>query len=110
MNRTYKDSTELNPEPRGQYELYKGLGYSIPEALSDLLDNSIDANATKAEIRFTRTDTTLESIEIIDNGEGIPSDYIETAMQITYASNKDNSSLGKLEVIQYISFTKSKAS
>ena len=95
MNRTYKDSTELNPEPRGQYELYKGLGYSIPEALSDLLDNSIDANATKAEIRFTRTDTTLESIEIIDNGEGIPSNYIETAMQITYASNKDNSSLGK---------------
>lgn len=95
MNRTYKDSTELNPEPRGQYELYKGLGYSIPEALSDLLDNSIDAKATKAEIRFTRTDTTLESIEIIDNGEGIPSNYIETAMQITYASNKDNSSLGK---------------
>jgi len=95
VKRTYKDSTVLNPEPRGQYELYKGLGYSIPEAISDLLDNSIDANATKAEIRFIRTDKTLEAIEIIDNGDGIPSDYIETAMQITYASNKDDSSLGK---------------
>jgi hypothetical protein len=95
MKRTYKESTELNPEPRGQYELYKGLGYTIEEALSDLLDNSIDARATKAEIRFVRTDTTLEAIEIIDNGEGIPSDYIETAMQITYASNKDDFSLGK---------------
>lgn len=95
MKRTYKDSTELNPEPRGQYELYKGLGYSIPEALSDLLDNSIDANATKVEIRFVRTDKTLEAIEIIDNGDGIASDYIETAMQIAYASNKKSSSLGK---------------
>ncbi len=95
MKRTYKVSTELNPEPRGQYELYKGLGYSIEEAISDLLDNSIDANATKAEIRFIRTDNTLEAIEIIDNGEGITSDYIETAMQITYASNKNDSSLGK---------------
>ncbi len=95
MKRTYKVSTVLNPEPKGQYELYKGLGYSIPEAISDLLDNSIDANATKAEIRFVRTDKTLDAIEIIDDGDGIPSDYIETAMQITYASNKDDSSLGK---------------
>ena len=95
MKRTYQQSKELNPEPRGQYELYKGLGYSIPEALSDLLDNSIDAKATKVEIRFVRTDKTLEAIEIIDNGDGIASDYIETAMQIAYASNKTSSSLGK---------------
>ena len=95
MKRTYKDSTELNPEPRGQYELYKGLGYTIPEALSDLIDNSIDANATEAMIRFIRTDKTLEAIQVIDNGEGIPANYIETAMQITYASNKTSKSLGK---------------
>ena len=95
MKRTYKVSTELNPEPRGQYELYKGLGYSIEEAISDLLDNSFDAYSSKAELSFIRTDNTLDAIEIIDNGEGITSDYIETAMQITYASNKNDSSLGK---------------
>ena len=99
MKRTYKDSTELNPEPRGQYELYKGLGYTIPEALADLIDNSIDANATEAMIRFIRTDKTLEAIQVIDNGEGIEQSILKNIGTPFMSTKAQGSGLGLAVVL-----------
>ncbi|KAK9450675.1 uncharacterized protein V1518DRAFT_411410 [Limtongia smithiae] len=41
----------------------------LPTAVKELLENSLDANATSIEVRFKHYGT--ESIEVVDNGDGI---------------------------------------
>lgn len=40
------------------------------------MENSLDAHATSIEIRFRNYG--LDSIEVIDNGDGVPPDSYET--------------------------------
>lgn len=43
---------------------------SLQTAIKELVDNALDARATSVEVRFR--DLGLESIEVVDNGSGIP--------------------------------------
>lgn len=55
--------------------------YSLPTAVADLVDNSITANATKIDINFCWNDTPEKAyVEIIDNGKGMSSEELITAM------------------------------
>ena len=62
--------------------------------MSDLIDNSIDANAKNVVIQFGRTTDELKFIQIIDDGDGITPDHIDNAMGWGYESKKTDSSLG----------------
>ena len=46
------DTKENLPDPTGVLRGFKAIGYSIEEALSDLIDNSIDAKAKNVVIEF----------------------------------------------------------
>ena len=65
------DTKENLPDPTGVLRGFKAIGYSIEEALSDLIDNSIDAKAKNIVIEFGRSDEDLLFIRVIDDGEGI---------------------------------------
>ena len=88
------DTKENLPDPIGVLRGFKAIGYSIEEALSDLIDNSIDAKAKNVVIEFGRSDEDLLFIRVIDDGEGIHPDHIDTAMKWGGRSAKDNKSLG----------------
>ena len=40
------------PDPSGTIESLSALGYTLDTAIADLIDNSLDAGASRAEVRF----------------------------------------------------------
>jgi histidine kinase/DNA gyrase B/HSP90-like ATPase len=70
----------LPPDPHALDGL--GRNHSLPTALADLVDNSIDAHATCVLIRIVRQSGKLRSLYVVDNGDGIDPGLIDEAMTI----------------------------
>ena len=62
-------------------DAFKNIGYSLPAAVADLVDNSVDAAASTVLIRFLHTDDDLVSLVVVDNGRGMSETDIDRAMQ-----------------------------
>jgi len=62
-------------------ESLRGLGYSTPTALADIIDNSISAGANRIDIRFEWNDG-APWIHILDDGRGMNDAELENAMQL----------------------------
>ena len=73
----------LRPDPRVAEVLTRN-PYPLPDAVAELVDNSIDANANDILIRFVRNDNKVLSLQIIDNGCGIETSEFDKAMQFGY--------------------------
>src|SRR5262249_13118559 len=68
----------------------------MPSAVADLVDNSINAHATKIDITFGRPDGGHGRwLSIVDNGNGMTKAELAEAMRIGSASNYEANSLGK---------------
>ncbi len=48
-----------------------GRDHTLPTALADLIDNSIDAHADTVTIRLVTTDSLLHTVRVRDNGDGM---------------------------------------
>lgn len=70
----------LAPDP----SLVKTLGanHTFESAIADLVDNSIDAGATRISIRLLTHDDRLVQVEVVDNGRGMNGTTIDAAMTI----------------------------
>ena len=62
-------------------DAFKNIGYSLPAAVADLVDNSVDAGASTVLIRFFHTDDDLVSLVVVDDGRGMGERDIDRAMQ-----------------------------
>ncbi|QHE68596.1 hypothetical protein GFS60_02130 [Rhodococcus sp. WAY2] len=67
-----------------------GLRHTIPTALADLVDNSVDAGARHVLIRFVSEGTRIVAMRVIDDGAGMDGDTIEAAM--TYGRRREYAS------------------
>lgn len=70
----------LPPDPQSLDGL--GRNHSLVTALADLVDNSLDAQATHVLIRLVRQTSKLRALYVVDNGHGISPDMIDSAMTI----------------------------
>lgn len=70
---------ELIPDARNLMESTRSIGYSLPAAVADLVDNSIAAEAERVEI-WTPTGTEPYLL-ILDDGFGMTADELQTAMR-----------------------------
>ena len=61
-------------------ESMRDIGYSLPTAVADLIDNSLAATATRIEI-LTDTESTNPAIGILDNGQGMSASELLEAMR-----------------------------
>ncbi len=73
----------LRPDPRVAEVLTRN-PYPLPDAIAELVDNSLDANANNVLIRFIRTEDKVLSLQIIDDGRGIKASEFDRAMQFGY--------------------------
>ncbi|MGV2950811.1 ATP-binding protein [Glutamicibacter sp. AGC46] len=64
-----------------------GRHHDFKSALADLVDNSIDANATRVRIRFVQRKSSIVSIQVIDNGRGMSESELKLAM--TFGARRD---------------------
>ncbi|CUT09700.1 hypothetical protein BF49_0780 [Bradyrhizobium sp.] len=85
----------LLPDPERTGVMLSRFGYKFPEAIADLADNSIDAEANKLLIRVVRTDDRIARVLIVDNGKGMNEDTLAEAMRFGSRSAKTQHALGK---------------
>src|SRR5262249_54399022 len=63
-------------------------------SIADLVDNSIDATATKVLIRFVKSGGRLHSLYVADNGKGMDARTLRRAMQFGARREYDAKDLG----------------
>ena len=59
-----------------------GLNHGFGSAVADLVDNSIDAQAKRVLIRFVLYQGLAKQLLIVDDGEGMDADEVDSAMQL----------------------------
>ncbi|MFL0410882.1 sigma-70 family RNA polymerase sigma factor [Microbacterium paludicola] len=75
-----------------------GRGHTLASALADLIDNSIDAGATRVSIRFVTRNAVVRSIRIRDDGCGMTIEQLERAMTLGGGSDHSGSDHGHFRV------------
>ncbi|MGW5875315.1 ATP-binding protein [Nocardiopsis terrae] len=69
------------PEPGGMVASLSSLGYSLPAAIADLVDNSISAGARNIDVEFTWHGRD-SWIAVVDDGRGMTEKELVTAMTV----------------------------
>jgi hypothetical protein len=82
------------PSARRLVQSLRDLGYELPDAVADIVDNSIAARATKVwvDVGFEADDSW---IRITDNGKGMPGAVLTEAMRFGSETTYDLEDLGK---------------
>ena len=84
-----------DPNPGRLIDSLRYLGYGNYEAIADIVDNSIDADATLINVRIQQREGNLQ-ILIADNGSGMDMQTLDQAMRLGSLTARDmNSDLGK---------------
>lgn len=85
----------LPPDPSRLIEGLRDTGYDFNTALADIVDNSVDANATAVRIRLRMDMDGNVVVSVADNGHGMDEEALLNAMTYGAKSKKDKSALGK---------------
>lgn len=69
----------LPPRAEVLLESMRAIGYSFETALADIIDNSISAEATAVQVRFSPYD--FPYVAVVDNGAGMSAEGLISAMR-----------------------------
>lgn len=87
--------TDASPDPKSHIKTLMRIGYTMPSAVSDILDNSITANAKNIEIR-SLPGLEEPNLSIVDDGEGMSPDELIHNMRIGCKDPSDERLRGDL--------------
>jgi hypothetical protein len=79
---------EVPPDPAAMIESMRAFGYSLPDAIADLVDNSITAGASLVEITL-HWDGADSWIRIVDDGTGMDAGTLTNAMRLGSRNPKE---------------------
>jgi Histidine kinase-, DNA gyrase B-, and HSP90-like ATPase len=79
---------EVPPDPPAMIESMRAFGYSLPDAIADLVDNSITAAASLVEITL-HWDGADSWIRIVDDGLGMDAATLTNAMRLGSRNPKE---------------------
>lgn len=86
----------LPPDYEHLIKALRNFGYSFEESVADIVDNSIDAGATRVEIRFVIRENKSVDLLIADNGNGMNAAELREAMVFgTQRTQASQNRLGK---------------
>lgn len=71
-----------------------GANHTLESAIADLIDNSIDAEATSVSVRLLTRKDRLTQVEVLDNGKGMDDNAINAAMTIGHQRDYREGDLG----------------
>lgn len=92
-----RDGKKFYRVPPDAARMVRGMGrlsYEFDQAIADLVDNSIAANASKIEILIEQRVGGKVYVHVGDNGDGIREQDLTSAIQYGAADRNDDSSLG----------------
>ncbi|RJO78868.1 ATP-binding protein [Nocardia panacis] len=103
-----ESSIVLPPDPRVLDSI--GRNHSLETALADLVDNAVDAQATRVVIRFIRSQQGLVAVYVLDNGRGMTAETLNTAMTIGGKREYSGNDLGHFGLgLKAASFSQAKS-
>jgi hypothetical protein len=86
-------------DPEAVAEFLSRTGYDLPVAIADLVDNSIDAGASRVQISLTQRDGRPSLLAIADNGRGMTARELQSAVSLEKDPRKqDGRALGRYGV------------
>lgn len=88
-------SETVVPDPGRLIFALRQIGYSLEQAISDLVDNAIAAGAANVLIRFVWSGERILSVAVVDDGHGMSDDDLRNAMRFGSKERVDAVSLGK---------------
>ncbi|MHA8106419.1 ATP-binding protein [Aquirufa sp. 5-AUSEE-100C1] len=95
MGLNYNNIAEdFTPDPFALLESNRNLGYSIEEAISDLIDNSISAKSTEIELRLNWNNCS-PYFKIIDNGNGMNLNELIHSFKLGSLKERNKNDLGR---------------
>ncbi|WP_046302045.1 ATP-binding protein [Mycobacterium sp. UM_Kg27] len=71
-----------------------GANHTLESAIADLIDNSVDAQATSVSVRLLTRKERLVQVEVLDNGNGMDDTTITAAMTIGHQRDYRKGDLG----------------
>lgn len=84
------------PNARILISALQHIGYDNVSAIADIIDNAIDANATKIKIFIDKDANGKMQISIVDNGNGMDKETLDEALRLgSNTVHNDISDLGK---------------
>lgn len=89
------NSSSLEPDPVGLFDILARAGHRLPSAVADLVDNSISAGASAIDIKFPNPNDGGRWMCIRDNGRGMTPDGLRHAMRVGNQRAYGGSDLGK---------------
>ncbi|MDO8872888.1 MAG: ATP-binding protein [Methanoregula sp.] len=99
---------EVIPSAKRLINSLRDIGYDFPTAVAELVDNSIEADATEVSIKV-EFDGENSWVMIADNGKGMSAEKLKEAMRYGSASIYNEKSLGKFGLgLKTASFSQSK--
>jgi hypothetical protein len=85
----------IAPEPGMLVRALRQIGYTLEQALSDLVDNAISADARNILIRFIVDDENVRGLVIADDGSGMSEAWLTEAMKFGSETDVTRRTLGK---------------
>ena len=82
------------PPHKSIQEVLTKAPYPLPNAIAELVDNSLDAGATRICVRFRRSALRATGIQVIDNGRGISEPVFDDIMRFAWKSKHHTSDIG----------------
>ena len=80
LNINHKSSWEYVVDEQDTIDNLRNIGYDIEEAIGDIVDNSIDAGASKIFIEYSfRNDNNQGYVVVMDNGSGMDREELTNA-------------------------------
>ncbi|MHB8430067.1 MAG: ATP-binding protein [Acidimicrobiales bacterium] len=86
---------QILPDSEGVFDAISRIGYEFEHAVADLIDNSVDAKAANVLVRFIHDGRSVQSVSVIDDGNGMTGPELDTAMAFGARTGKGDDSLGK---------------
>lgn len=85
----------LPPNPEQLMLALRQIGYSFEQAISDLVDNCINAEARRVLIRFEYDQKSIRKVLVVDDGRGMTPRRLTEAMRFGAHEDGQEHSLGK---------------
>lgn len=92
---TVERRESLEPNEKKAGDIYSRLGYRISDAIADLVDNSVDAEASNVLVRFVRSAAGIHRVLIVDDGHGMDAAALREAMRFGSDVKSNEKQLGK---------------
>ena len=87
---------DARPPARAHISTLSKIGYDFNSAVSDIIDNSITANARNIQIKFNKNGSDAVELFIIDDGDGMSESELIENMSIGCKDPQDNRAPGDL--------------